>query len=104
MQVLNDFKDFYKAKQTLQNEIGYSINYDIELNLVDKYSFGCGGCDLHWDFEDGEFQYSEEASLIKEFDDCEMYLVRSCMGNKFIFVFDKTNKIDDNAVEKLFKV
>lgn len=92
MNALNDFRVFAAAKELLEASLSVGIYYDVEVNTEDKYSFS--GDDLHWELEDDEFVYSEEASLAQEFNDCEVYLIRSCTGKKFLFVFDKSNKVE----------
>lgn len=94
MNALNAFKVFAAAKELLEASLTIRISYDVEVNTEDKYQFDNG--DLRWglELEDDEFVYSEEASLMQEFDDCEIYLVRSCTGNKFLFVLDKSNKVE----------
>lgn len=96
MNALNKFKAFAAAKELLETSLTIEINYDVEVNTEDKYQFDNG--DLRWELDetygDCEFINSDEASLMQEFDDCEMYLVRSCIGDKFLFVFDKSNKVE----------
>lgn len=92
MNALNDFKVFAAAKELLEASLTIGISYDVEVNTEDKYQFDNG--DLRWEMEDGDFCYGEEARLIQEFEDCEMYLVYSCTGDKYISVFDKSNKVE----------
>lgn len=91
MNALNDFKVFVAAKEILEEYIGMGIDYDVSLNLKDKYSFS--DYEIRWQMED-QFVYGDSADLVKEFNDCEMYLVHSCTGDKYIAVFDKSNKVD----------
>lgn len=92
--VLNNFKDYVTAKSVLEEAIKCSILLDIDINLEDKYSFD--GSNLMWNFDEDCYMYSEESRLIKEFNDCEMYKVYSCTGDKYILVFDKSNKLETN--------
>lgn len=91
MKALQTFVEFENIKDKISNDLQMMLHYDLEVS-EDVYTFN--GYDISWDKEDDEedFQYSEDAWLYAHFDDCEVYLVHSCTGDKYLKVFDIKNK------------
>lgn len=87
--MLDEFKEYAFAKSALIEKAGMSISYDVE--IYDNHVYSYSDDEISWSDEDDE-EYGEEARRLKEFEDCEVFLVHSCTGDRYLAVFNKANK------------
>lgn len=92
--ILDKVKEYEEAKRKLSEEIGFRIELDIETSDCLKWYWNEQNYEINW-LDSNKEEYGEEARKMKEFDDCCIFMIYHCTGNKYYAVFSKENESNE---------